>query len=402
MSQHTRVWSRIAIFLVFAVAYLFLMQALHRARDSSSLIPVPTSYNAGPFGAKAFYLLLKKAGYRVVRNTRPLGKIPAEVGTLVLLDPSNVFGAPVSEKEWSRISEWVASGHSLLLSVSYLQQVLGWEAISPEEMPPSLEPKSVLLRPLNATRFTQGVVAVRGLKDMHLASSENAMHGYLPVLSQGEKLRMAAWRKGRGWVVVMSDSSMLSNMLIAREDNALLALNTMQILTEPSKSRKVWFDEFHHGFSSVAMTLPRLIWRPPVRWIALQAVVALLLFLYSEGKRFGQPLLFTPGRERPRASRFVASMANVYRKAGARDAAYSLLRDSFRRDLINLMRLPAASALKDLLAAAEKRGVQPGELEPLLRSWTAGMDESTFLHYTRSLEEIRRRLSPGGRNVRSS
>lgn len=396
MNSSSAMWVKRGCLVAPAIAvYLFLMQSLQRAKESYSFLPVPTSYNTGPFGAKALYLLLQKAGYRVTRNKKPLESIPQNVGTLVLLDP--MFGAPVSAKEWHSINQWVEAGHGLLISVSGFQPTMGWETLQSDNHLENLEPKDTRLATAGVSRFTQEVSNVKAMKGFHLSRAYGDAHDYLPLLSEEDSLRMAAVRKGRGWVCVVSDSSPFSNRLLANDDNAVLTLNIMQALTEPSGNRKVWMDEYHHGYSSVAVTLPKLILKPPVRWIVLQGVIALLLFLYSEGKRFGQPIALTAGRERPRSSRFVISMANIYRKAGARDAAYSILRDSFRRDLIRLTHLPPSATLKDLLAAAERRGLAPAELEPMLRPWAAGIDEASLLNYTRSLEEIRRRLSPGGR-----
>ena len=70
---------------------------------------IPSSYSTASGGAKAAYLLLSDAGYRVERWERPLNDLPRATGkTLILADPNE---APAGE-ERQRLKVFVSFGAS--------------------------------------------------------------------------------------------------------------------------------------------------------------------------------------------------------------------------------------------------------------------------------------------------
>jgi hypothetical protein len=86
-------------------------------------------------------------------------------------------------------------------------------------------------------------------------------------------------------------------------------------------------------------------------WAALGA---LALYLVGVGWRFGAP---APLRERPRRSamEFVEALADLYRKAGATEAVWQLLRQSFRRRLGAVVGLPQELPAERLAEALARR-----------------------------------------------
>jgi hypothetical protein len=126
---------------------------------------------------------------------------------------------------------------------------------------------------------------------------------------------------GRGRMVVVGSASVASNAYLARAGNARLVENLLQA---HAPGGRVIFDEYRHGFLPGAHPGRRL----PVAVLVLfgQALVWALVFVVSQGRRFGPPAAEggEGGEGRDRVA-FAASLGGLYARAGARAHALERL-----------------------------------------------------------------------------
>ena len=173
---------------------------------------------------------------------------------------------------------------------------------------------------------------------------------------------IASYRHGKGAIYVVADVEMLDNSHLKLTDNVVAATN---LVFTASRSRDVYFDEFHHGkvtaqaddtdFDSSAMT--RTIW-----------MIILLFVVYAAGKfqRFGRAVPLPPPPRRATIE-YADAYASLYRRAGKGHAAIIIIADRFRRRLCGLTALSPSAPPEQLAeAVAARRRVNRADLAALL------------------------------------
>jgi hypothetical protein len=143
-----------------------------------------------------------------------------------------------------------------------------------------------------------------------------ALGGAVPALG-GDPALLAIARAGRGRALLLADTAPLQNRLLARADNAALAL----ALAGP-RARPVVFAEALHGYGQ-STGLAAL----PSRWrVALAiAVLAGLLWLASRARRLG-PAEQTGAPPPPARREHVEALALALRRAPDRESALAPVR----------------------------------------------------------------------------
>src|SRR5437899_2763738 len=110
MGRGREAWILGALVIVFIVATVYYgRQGFEEQRNDW-----PTTYGVGPKGLRAFYELLGRQA-TVARFERPLTRLPADAGVLVMAEPQKLKVGP---EEQSALSDWIRKGGTLLLIVS--------------------------------------------------------------------------------------------------------------------------------------------------------------------------------------------------------------------------------------------------------------------------------------------
>jgi hypothetical protein len=197
---------------------------------------------------------------------------------------------------------------------------------------------------------------------------------HAPVIHLGDKdgAVLADFKYGDGRVVFLSDPFVFANNGIARGANLTLALNLAKSLSEGG--RKLYFDEFHHGYRDAANPLVNYFRGTPMPWLVLQGLLLAGLLLFTYGRRFARPLPL-PRVDRHSPLEFVSSMANLQQAAEARDLALENIYPRFKAQLCRRLGLSSHARIEEIVARAELRRlpVSGDELRQALGASEAGL-----------------------------
>lgn len=293
-------------------------------------------------GLSAIFTVLQDEGL-AIRWERPLERLSPNVGLLVVWQPV----VELTESEWRTLIGWVRKGHRLVISAhnSYVpgrtMQLSASAAGS----------AAVHGYSVGVGRMAVGPEAFQSLDApvlVHVARKDGS-----PVL--------VSRSEGEGRIFWSADHDWIKNGLIASDDNLTMALH----LLSPATGKLTAFDEYHHGFQA-----PERWWEVlsgPLFALTIQGAVALALFFWAAGFRFGTPQ--HPAAATPRAAvEYVQSMGNVYNRAGARRTVQEQLGRYLRRSLRRA--LGGAPGIGDAAIArlvADRTGLRVERVEGLLR-----------------------------------
>jgi hypothetical protein len=335
MSRVRRIVPRTTAARVITGVVAFLVALNLVALVISFLRPQPSgaegsAYATQPRGAAAYAELLRRTGHAVDYLREPLAgaRLDRSV-TLVVLDAPRL---DVGER--AALGRFVRDGGRLVMGGPLAGR--GVVARAPLWVPAG--PRTA--RPNVAVPETRGLRSVAGAGE----GGFTKLGGALPALGDSPAL-LAVARAGRGRALLIADSSPLQNRLLARADNAALAL----ALAGP-RQRPVTFAESVHGYGR-ATGLAAI----PLRWrFALAfAVLAGLLWLLSRARRFGPPEL-TGEPPTPARREHVEALALALRRVRDPEVALAPVRAAARAQVVGRAAL-RGDAPDDAVRAAALR-----------------------------------------------
>lgn len=400
-----------------AISFVKLEQPPETERE-----PLRSSYNAGPTGTRAFYQLLEESGYQTTRWREKYEALSrqAQNATLIIIGPFQATPElPTNEAE--ALKEWIASGGRALIISRAPQAQFSDPAISAkptaaanpfETNPDHLvdERSDVLIaQPTALTRNTRGLaishlatrltfkqpaaakadakagpppeavgqVTVRPSENDKKAENEEATQHEddqsgdedmpdtaltTPVVHLGDSdgAVLADFDYGEGRVIFLSDPFVVANQGIARGTNLTLALNLVEALG--GQKRRIFFDEYHHGYHSASNPLLTYFRGTPVPWLLLQGLLLALMVVYSAGRRFARPLPL-PQVDRHSPLEFVGSMANLQQVAQARDLALENIYPRFKARLCRALGISVRARPEEIAAHLNRRRLRISEHE---------------------------------------
>ena len=305
-----------------------------------------SSYATAPDGAAAYADLLARHGHPVGRLRTSLDRAGLHPGaTVAVLEPKELSGA-----EAEALERFVREGGRLLAAggqtAPALRRLLGGSPVwSPEGT-------------LGATTLAPapevgGVDAVRAGAE----GSWREVGPALPVLGDGEHVLAAVAAVGRGRLLMLADASVVQNRLLAEEDNAVFAL-----AAAGPPGRPVTFAEAAHGYrDSPGLGALPARWR----WALGGAVLAVLAWMWSRGKRLGPPEESSRSLPPPRRA-YVDAVAATLARTKQPGAALEPLREAARSRLARRVGLPASAPDEELVEAARRLGGDPHGVARLL------------------------------------
>lgn len=320
--------------------------------------PRSSSYATSGSGLAAVAQLLEDAGHPVRRLRTGLDRADLDPsGTLIVADLAG--GTPA---EADAVARFVAAGGRLVTagtgSAGLLAAVAG-DAPVVEEAPAGTA------RPLVPVPEVAGVATVvsTGFESFGTAGPTGEGGGALPILAGRRGVLAVVAAVGAGRVVALADASPLHNRLLARADNAALALGLAG-----GGGRPVAFAEAHHGYGTATGldALPRA-WK----WAFGVGFVAVLVAMWAKGRRLGPAEVLERPLPPPRRA-YVDAVAATLARTGEPAAAMAPLQAAGRRHLARLAGVAGAAGVAGVAAtgaevrgAAERAGLAEADLAAL-------------------------------------
>jgi hypothetical protein len=346
--------------------------------------PKRSTFNTGSTGTHALYTLLSETGRNVARWRTPVEQLTQEDAaqtTFVVIGP---LRESITEAEGRHLLEWTAQGGRLVVidrdPKSTLLPASGWRFV----VKPRDEFSTFGIEPTNQTQMTSETPAVRVEQPSILASGVTAVQpsrfasaiefrrddsenvsdpASAPVVhltSRGQPI-LVDTRLGEGSVIVLSDPYVVANGGIGLVDNAQLAINLAA-----ADSRRVLFDEYHHGYGSNNNRFLEFFAGTPVVALFAQAGALVALVLFSRSRRFGRPV---PDERVDRLSKleYVGAMAELQYRTAAYDLAFENIYHEFRRRAARACGTDIKASAAVLAARlAERADMDAREIETLL------------------------------------
>ncbi len=360
---------------------------LYRGANRGGFADMGSTWRSGPDGARGLYVLAAESGLEVDRKQTDL-EVIEEGENLVLLSvfhPEtqltrgdlfreeatdggveerelsrrvrglNVWSAPeLADEERTKLLEHVENGHVLVyVPVGDPEDPL-LKALGVTLIPVSIEEDGTAVEgvrhfiPPQPSPWTLGVQRAQAKTQTHLGLPEEAV-----TLLQDEQLGapvMAVVPHGDGEVIVLSAPELAMNRRLAEADNAQLWLS---ILSEVSRSGRVLFDEYHHGFSD-DRSVAQFAARYGLHFAALQLVFGLCLWAVAL-RRFGRPRVPYED-ERVAATDALSAASRLYRAGRHHGHAASQVSRALARDLAPLAGLPQKAEADEVARGLDTRG----------------------------------------------
>lgn len=345
-----------------AIALVVAYWGLVRLSEDYYLVDAPPGsvFASREDGLRVLYAYLERLG--VERDTlQSFDTLPSS-GTIVVAAEEPFERAP-SPWERDALAAWVERGNRLVLAGPYAGDVIDGMSGSPREG------HATTLAPLQPGVYAQGVERVLVDPERLLLDSPR----WVTHLKDTDGQYLASRALGRGEVVWLASVHPLGNTGIAKGDNARLAT----LLT--AARGPVYFDEYHHGFVRGGGVWDRL--GAGGRVALLLGVGAVIVLLWSAARRTGRAIEAVPERA-ARTGAYIGSLAELYRRAGARQEALDSLAGGLRQTLAR-----RHGGLDAALAA------EPRFRELLERASSAGdMSQDEFVRCARDIARARREV----------
>ncbi|TLM72998.1 MAG: DUF4350 domain-containing protein [Actinobacteria bacterium] len=279
--------------------------------------PPGSTFSAQPEGLRTAYRYLSALGADV-RTLQQFETLPA-TGTLVIAAPEGL-AAESTDAEAERLAHWVEGGGRLVLAGLSAGTLADTVAQATGVSRASAKPAT--LTPVQQTRFVTGVTQV-AFDEARLDISADP--GWVTTFRDGSGALLVSRTFGAGEVVWLADALPLSNAGLARADDGDFAVRLLASVPGP-----VFFDEYHHGFAKGGGAWDRL--GSGGRTGVVLLLIAALALVVSRAQRVGPPV---EEREVPaaRTTAYIDSLAELYRRAGARAHALEALEDGLARAL---------------------------------------------------------------------
>jgi hypothetical protein len=299
---------------------------------------VPSSYSTASGGAKAAYLLLSHAGYKVERWERPLDRLPQASGTtLILAEPSE---APTHEEK-DRLKNFLSQGGRVIATGTAAGTFLP-ENDSVPEIDVLGEMKGKKASAMSPSEITRAAPEIVIAPQAHW----NSYAAAYPLYGDGERTLVVKYPYGRGEVLWWASATPLTNAGLKEPGNLEFFLTCLG----GAKGEILW-DEYIHGYRQ---TLASSIAHSPVKWLALQLLLLGLAVVATFSRRSG-PISKPASDVRLSPIEFVQTLGGLYETAGTASVAVDICYQRFRYWLTRRLGVASNISVADMELAARDR-----------------------------------------------
>jgi uncharacterized protein DUF4350 len=304
--------------------------------EGATSVNIPSSYSAASGGAKAAYLVLSQAGYKVARWEKPLDDLPhSGKNTLILAEP---YEAPTRE-EREKLKAFIFAGGHVIATGMFAGTFLPENDSLPDPFGGSTSVKSSAISPSEITRAAPEIVLA---PQAHWRSFSAAY----PLYADGDSTRVVKYSYGRGQVLWWASATPLTNAGLKEKGN----LEFLLACVGSAKGQILW-DEYIHGYRE---TLASSIAHSPAKWLALQLTLLALAVVATFSRRSG-PVCKPASVVRLSPIEFVQTLGGLYEHAGTASVAVDICYQRFRYWLTRRLGVASNISVDDLQSAVRDR-----------------------------------------------
>jgi hypothetical protein len=296
----------------------------------------PSSYSTASGGAKAAYLLLSRAGYKVERWERPLHQLPQAMGrTLILAEPSE---APTRD-EREGLKAFISQGGHVIATGMFAGTYLPENESVPDFLGGGTWKKVSALSPSDITRAAPEIVLAQQARWRSFSAA-------YPLYGDQDNTLVVKYPYGRGEVLWWASATPLTNAGLKEQGNLEFFLACLG----GAKGGILW-DDYIHGYRQ---TLASSIAHSPVKWLALQLVLLGLAVLATFSRRSG-PICKPASEVRLSPIEFVQTLGGLYEHAGSASIAVDISYQRFRYWLTRRLGVASNISVEELELAVRDR-----------------------------------------------
>ena len=351
------------------VFVLLIAGAVVVGGEEGTKAETPSSYSSASGGAKAAYLLLSQAGYKVERWEKTLDQLPQAMGkTLILAGPQE---APTRD-ERERLQAFLSEGGHVIATGMFAGTFLPENESVPDVLAGGLWKKASALSPSEITRAAPEIVLA---PQAHWQSYAAAY----PLYGDGEHTLVVKYPYGRGEVLWWASATPLTNAGLKEPGNMEFFLACLG----GAKGEILW-DEYIHGYRP---TLGSSIAHSPVKWLVLQLLLLALAVVATFSRRSG-PICKPASEVRLSPLEFVQTLGGLYEHAGTASVAVDICYQRFRYWLTRRLGVASNISLTDLeLAVRDRWAFADDHFVAILRRCEAAKSDP-YLHPPAALQLV--------------
>ena len=260
--------------------------------------PLGENWQRGEYSL--FYRLYKNLGYRLNELHTPT--LPKQQGDLLIC-----FDRDLEKEELDKVvAEWVKPGGSLFLAgMTGLRDPLTLAELDVSRIYSVYEQ--------NQTGLPRSINNFKGEMIKHVVNNSNQFRQKV-ILDSEQGPLLYQLTEGAGSIFMLTDSELLKEDYLKEETTAIF----FNELFKPYFKKRIYFIWGDTGQSSPSQATPSLslLFKDKMRFISLQLIWILLLFILWQGTRFGEPQLLDPYRKRA-LSEHLKAVANFYQKTNS-------------------------------------------------------------------------------------
>jgi len=318
------------------VFVLLIAGAVVFGGEGGTKAEIPSSYSTASGGAKAAYLLLSEAGYKVERWESPLDQLPQAMGkTLILAGPQE---APTRD-ERERLKAFLSEGGHVIATGMFAGTFLPENESVPEVLAGGMWKKASALSPSDITRAAPEIVLAPQARWQSYAAA-------YPLYGDGERTLVVKYPYGRGEVLWWASATPLTNAGLKEPGNMEFFLACLG----DTKDAILW-DEYIHGYRP---TLGSSMAHSPVKWLVLQLLLLGLAVVATFSRRSG-PICKPASEVRLSPLEFVQTLGGLYEHAGTASVAVDICYQRFRYWLTRRLGVASNISVADLEMAVRDR-----------------------------------------------
>jgi hypothetical protein len=333
--------------------------------------------SGAPDGSRAVARILERQGV-TVRRVRDPQQAAAEAGTVVLVHPELLSPSQLRALDRRGARLVLVQPDAVVLDV-----------LAPAVEPAGSVPAAVRAPGCDLAEAQVGPARAGG--SLYTLDAGTAGSVCYPGGDRPRTGSLVATGGSERTVVVLGQAEVLTNAHLDEDANAALALRLLG-----TRASLTWvvpdpLQAAPDGEQSLGSLLP-----PWVRWVVLQAVLALVVALLWRARRLG-PVVREPLPVAVRSAETLLGRARLYRRARAADRAAATLRTATLRRLAARLAVPPAAGPEAVaVRVAAATGQDPQQVRQVLLG-PAPADERALVRLADELDHLERALpaTPG-------